>query len=274
MLWRSAQAGVVAMIYIGTSGYSYDDWVGPFYPPGLNRRDFLAYYAQRFRSVEVNYTYYRLPDARTLQAMSTKTPPSFRFAIKANQEMTHVRGKGQTDVFAQFLQALAPLREQGKFGCVLAQFPHSFKCTRANVDYLRAFRELMPADVPTVIEFRDRSWLREETFDFLRQHGFGFCCVDQPNFPSLLPPVAALTSPIGYVRFHGRNRAKWWQHEHAWERYNYLYAPAELQEWVGKVGDLAGKAEEVYVFFNNHYNAQAVQNALQFAELLQEAGLG
>ncbi len=258
------------MIYIGTSGYSYDDWVGPFYPEGMNQRDFLAYYAHRFRCVEVNYTYYRMPDARTLAAMSAKTPADFRFSIKANQEMTHERGGDKAGLFSQFVAALAPLRAQGKFACVLAQFPHSFKCTRASVDYLRVFRELIPTDVPTVIEFRDRSWVRDQTFEFLRQQGLGFCCVDQPNFPSLLPPLAVATAPVAYVRFHGRNRAKWWQHEQAWERYDYLYSREELQEWVGKVKHLAAEAQEVYVFFNNHYNAQAVQNALQFAELLEE----
>lgn len=261
------------MICIGTSGYSYDDWVGPFYPEGMDKREFLSHYAEKFGCVEVNYTWYRMPDARTLAAMSAKTPPGFRFVIKANQEMTHERGGDQPAVFAQFIEALAPLREAGSFGCVLAQFPHSFKCTRPSVNYLRAFRELMPADVPTVIEFRDRSWIRDRTFEFLREHGFGFCCVDQPDFESLVPPVAEVTSAIGYVRFHGRNREKWWEHEEAWERYNYLYTREELGEWVGKVKDIAAQAEDVYVFFNNHYNAQAVQNAMEFAELLDEAGV-
>jgi len=260
------------MIHIGTSGYSYDDWVGPFYPEGTPKNKFLDHYARQFGAVEVNYTYYRLPNARTLAAMSAKTAPDFRFVIKANREMTHEPAEDKAAVFAEFVAALEPLVEQGKFGCVLAQFPNSFKCVKDNVRYLREFRELM-GEVPVVIEFRNRGWIRDDTFSFLREHHFGFCCVDQPQFSSLVPPIAKATSEIGYVRFHGRNREKWWQHDEAWERYNYLYSKEELSEWVDKVAGLATETEELHVFFNNHYGAQAVQNAMDFAELLGEAGV-
>lgn len=258
------------MIYIGTSGYSYDDWVGPFYPEGMNRRDFLSYYAERFDCVEVNYTYYRMPDTGTFAAMAAKTPPGFRFTVKANQEMTHRREQADPALFEQFIAALDPLRRQGKFGCVLAQFPHSFRLSQANVDYLKRLRHLLRG-VPVVIEFRNREWICEETFAFLREAHFGFCCVDQPQFESPVPPVVEATSAIGYVRFHGRNAEKWWEHDEAWERYNYLYSREELAEWAPKVRTLAEQTEETYLFFNNHYHAQAVQNAMDFADLLGES---
>lgn len=259
------------MIHIGTSGYSYDDWVGPFYPEGTPKGDFLDYYAGQFDCSEVNYTYYRMPDARTLEAMSAKTPPDFRFVIKANREMTHEREEADEALFEEFIAALDPLREQGKFGCVLAQFPWGFKLSQQNVDYLKGFRKMMRG-VPVVIEFRNGSWIRDEMFAFLREANFGYCCVDQPRIEGLLPPRVEATSSIGYARFHGRNAEKWWEHEHAWERYDYLYSREELTEWVPKVQSLAEQTEETYVFFNNHYNAQAVQNALEFAELLEDAG--
>ncbi|MGD9495322.1 MAG: DUF72 domain-containing protein [Armatimonadota bacterium] len=261
------------MIRIGTSGYSYDDWVGPFYPDGTDKREFLSYYAQHFDCVEVNYTFYRMPEAGTLQAMSAKTDPGFRFVIKANREMTHEREKADATLFEQFIAALEPLREQSKFGCVLAQFPYSFGLSQANVDYLKSLRRLMHG-VPVVVEFRNREWIRDETFVFLRRADFGFCCVDEPQFGSLMPPIVEATSSIGYVRFHGRNYEKWWQHDEAWERYNYLYSREELAEWVPKVRSLAEQTDETYVFFNNHYHAQAVQNAMDFAELLEEADRG
>lgn len=261
------------MIYIGTSGYSYQDWVGPFYPEGTDKRKFLDHYARRFSCVEVNYTYYRMPTARTLGAMSAKTGGDFRFVVKANQDMTHQREGDKSEIFAEFIAALAPLREAGKLGCVLAQFPSSFKCEKPNVNYLADFAEMM-GEVPVVVEFRHRNWDREDTYEFLRKRGLGFCCVDQPQFDTLMPPVARATSAIGYARFHGRNYEKWWNHEEAWERYNYLYTREELGEWVGKVAALAAETEDTYVFFNNHYNAQAVQNATDFAELLEEAGIG
>ncbi len=258
------------MIRIGTSGYSYADWVGPFYPEGTPRREFLSYYARHFDCVEVNYTFYRMPSARTLAAMSAKTGPDFRFVVKANRQMTHEREKAEAAVFEAFITALRPLREQGKFGCVLAQFPRSFGLTQQNVDYLKRLYRLMH-DVPVVIEFRNREWIRDDMFAFLREAGLGFCCVDQPQFDSLVPPIAEATSTIGYVRFHGRNYAKWWDHEHAWERYDYFYSHEELAEWVPKVRMIAEQTEETYVFFNNHYRAQGIQNAIQFAEMLAEA---
>lgn len=258
------------MICIGTSGYSYDDWVGPFYPEGMDKREFLGYYAERFDCIEVNYTYYRMPDATTLAAMSAKTPPDFRFVIKANQEMTHQREETDPALFEEFIAALDPLREQGKFGCVLAQFPHSFRLTQQNVDYLKQLRHLMHG-VPVVVEFRNDEWIRDEMFAFLRAAHFGFCCVDQPRLAGLVPPVVEATSTIGYVRFHGRNAEKWWEHDHAWERYNYLYSREELSEWVPKVRALAEQTENTYLFFNNHYHAQAVQNAQDFADLLGES---
>ncbi|MEA3402044.1 MAG: DUF72 domain-containing protein [Armatimonadota bacterium] len=258
------------MIHIGTSGFSYDDWVGPFYPEGTDKGDLLDYYAQHFDCNEVNYTYYRMPNGGTLAAMSAKTGPDFRFVIKANRTMTHEREEADEATFQEFIAALDPLREQSKFGCVLAQFPNSFKCTKQNVSYLRRFRELMPG-VPVVLEFRNRGWIRDELWEFLREHDFGYCCVDQPQFSSLIPPIAEATSNIAYVRFHGRNYDKWWQHDEAWERYDYLYSEEELREWVPKVQSLTEQAEDTYLFFNNHYHAQAVQNAMQFAEMLEDA---
>lgn len=258
------------MIHIGTSGYSYEDWVGPFYPEGTDKRNFLDFYARRFSCTEVNYTYYRMPNARTLGAMAAKTPPDFRFVIKTHSSMTHERNADEAD-FAQFVGALEPLRESDRFICALAQFPWGFKCNQQSVDYLKHLRRMLPG-LPVVVEFRNDSWVRREAFEFLREADFGFCCVDQPQLKGLIPPVAEATSAISYVRFHGRNAQKWWHHDEAWERYDYLYSREELAEWVEKVRSLAEQSEETCVFFNNHYGGQAVQNAQEFAEMLEEAG--
>ena len=258
------------MVHIGTSGYSYDDWVGPFYPLGLAKSRFLDHYAKHFGCVEVNYTYYRMPNAATLAAMSRKTGPEFRFVIKAPGELTHERS-GRPEAFGEFSDALQPLVAEGKLGCVLAQFPYSFKPEDETWEYLRHLREQMEG-FEVVVEFRHSGWISPGTFDLLRSLDLGFCCVDEPRMGSLMPPVAEATSDVAYVRFHGRNAQKWFNHQQAWERYNYLYTREELQEWLGKVRGLDARAGETYVFFNNHYNAQAVQNASLFAELLAEEG--
>jgi uncharacterized protein YecE (DUF72 family) len=254
------------MIYIGTSGFSYDDWVGPYYPPNLSKNDWLSFYAKEFNTLEINYTYYRMPTAKTLAGMARKVPDGFRFTLKTPQEMTHTRD-ADAALFPQFIEALKPLTDQKKFGAVLAQFPSSFHRTRENVDYLKNFREQL-RNLPIVVEFRNVQWLNDQTFAFLREHKLGFCCVDEPRLKGLLPPVAEATSQVAYVRFHGRNAAKWWEHEQAYERYDYTYAKAELEEWAPKIQKLNQLAETVFVFTNNHYRAQGIDTARQLRLLL------
>lgn len=264
------------MIHIGTSGYSYADWKGPFYPENIKDNEMLPFYAQDFKATEINYTYYRMPSARTLQAMASKVPDDFVFTIKASKELTHEReaedGGGATpENFQAFNEALKPLIEQRKFGAVLAQFPNSFHPTPENRDYLAVFRERM-GDLPVVVEFRNAAWVTDETMDLLRKNNLGYCCVDEPHMKGLIPPIAVATAPIAYVRFHGRNAQKWWQHEEAYERYSYSYKPEELQEWVPKIDKLENTAKETFVFTNNHYQGQAVQTARQLRDLLEKAG--
>ncbi len=257
------------MLYMGTSGYSYEDWVGPFYPQHLKKTDWLTYYATQFRATEINYTYYRMPNARTLAAMADKVPDGFVFTVKAPQDLTHIR-EDIKGLFPQLKEALQPLIAEGKFGCVLAQFPHSFHNTPENQDYIRVFRERM-GDLPVVVEFRGRDWLTDEIFDLLRQQQLGFCCVDEPRFKELMPPVAVATSPVAYVRFHGRNAKKWWHHERSEERYDYTYPEEELQEWVPKIQQLERESQVVFAFANNHYRGQAADTVRKLEKLLGES---
>ena len=254
------------MIYVGTSGYSYDDWVGPYYPADLPKNKRLDFYAQEFNACELNFSYYRIPTPWMLERIAAKTGKGFQFAIKANQAMTHQREEN-ANVFAQFVQALDPLLQAGKFGCVLLQFPSSFRARPENLHYLRLCRERL-GDLPAVVEFRHAGWLTDETLAFLRAQNLGFCAVDQPRLRGLLPPVAHVTADVAYVRFHGRNAKKWWQHEHAWERYDYAYTQEELAEWVPKIKKLDAQAEKTFVFTNNHWRGQAVDTARQLQNLL------
>ncbi len=257
------------MIFIGTSGFSYDDWVGPYYPESVKKPDWLSFYAREFSTVEINSSYYGIPSVFSLERMAQKTPAGFCFTLKAHQDMTHKREDNE-QVFAQFVAALKPLIEADKFGCVLAQFPSSFHNTPDARAYLEMVRERL-GDLPVVVEVRNRDWLTDETFALLRRLRFGFCCVDEPRLPSLMPPVAVATSDIAYVRFHGRNARKWWNHKEAWERYDYTYKPDELQEWAPKLRELAAASDRLFVFANNHYRGQAIDTARQLKLLLQDA---
>lgn len=258
------------MLRVGTSGYSYTDWKGEFYPANLKQAGMLPFYAQEFNAVEINYTYYRMPSARTLTAMAAKVPPGFQFTLKLNRQITHDRPSdhGPDPALCQeFCQTLKPLQDQGKLGCVLAQFPTAFHNTEENCAYLENLRDLL-GQIPTVVEFRHRSWVDQSVFDWLRQLQLGFCCVDQPSFEVLIPPIAVATAPVAYVRFHGRNAAKWWQHEQAYQRYDYSYSDMELREWVPKLQQLQQQAQQVYIFANNCYKSQSVTTARQLKALM------
>jgi uncharacterized protein YecE (DUF72 family) len=258
-------------IRIGTSGFSYDDWKGHFYPTGMKRGDMLAYYARVFPSVEINSTYYRLPPPRTMVAMAQRVPAGFRFAVKAHANLTHGEVPS-ADQFRQFRECLEPLEDAGMLGCALVQFPWGFGRTPESVAHIRRVRDGL-GGIPLVLEFRNSGWVSDgaldETTGLLRELDCGFCCVDEPRLKGLLPPVTALTSRLAYVRFHGRNAEKWWHHDHPWERYNYLYSAEELQEWRSPVLDLAREAQETFVFFNNHYLGNAAENARAMADLLE-----
>src|SRR5581483_1659637 len=253
------------MIYIGTSGFQYADWVGHYYPEDLPKESWLAFYAEEFHTLEINFTYYRMPTARALAGMARKVPDDFLFTVKATQEMTHGR-EGEPSIFTEFKNALTPLRDANKFGGILAQFPNSFRANEDSRNYLKWMREQLD-DLPVVVEFRNKEWLTEETYSLLRENNLGFCCVDEPYFPR----VAEITSSIAYVRFHGRNYKKWWKHDQAYERYDYTYPVEELEEWTPKIQQMDAMAENTFVFANNHYQAQGIETARQLKMLLTNA---
>jgi uncharacterized protein YecE (DUF72 family) len=252
------------MIKLGTSGFSYDDWIGPVYPQQLPRYAWLEYYAERFETVELNVTYYRVPGEKVIAGWADRTPEEFVYSVKAHRSLTHERDEPG---FKSFADALSPLIQAGKLACVLAQFPHSFHPDPDNRAYLRQMRDGL-AELPVVIEFRDSAWISEETFADLKSMSFGFCCVDEPQLKGLMPSVAVTTGPVAYVRLHGRNAEKWWRHEHAWERYDYTYQVPELEAWVPRIKELDREAPLTLVYANNHYRGQSVDTIRKLETLL------
>jgi len=258
------------MIYVGTAGYSYDDWKGVFYPEKVDKKEMLSLYAEEFSFTEVNSTYYSLPNRYMMYNMQAKTPPQFLFVVKAHRTMTHERENSLQDT-AAFVAAMRPLVEAGKFGCVLAQFPFSFRLNAANVVYLKEMAQRMEG-LETVVEFRHREWIREDIFRFLSEQGLGYVCVDEPRLKNLAPPSARSTGPTGYIRFHGRNSEKWWRHKESYERYDYLYSQEELAGWVPGIASVSKQSPRVFVSMNNHYRGQSVVNARMIREMLKTAG--
>lgn len=253
------------MIYVGTSGFSFRDWVGAFYPPGTPSGKMLEHYAELFPTVEINSTYYRLPDPRVLQGIAERTPRTFRITVKVPAAITHER-KRVPEAFAAFLRVIEPLEHAGKFYGALAQFPFGFRNTPENQDYLRTVRSELPGrDV--FIEFRHDSWDQDEVLALLRTLELGFVSVDEPPLPGLFPARVDATGLVAYIRLHGRNAAHWWAGDGS-RRYDYLYNEEELREWARRIHQVASKTRDTFVFFNNCYGASAPQNAGQMSLLL------
>ncbi len=254
------------VITIGTAGYSYQDWVGPFYPPGLDKREWLAFYGRQFSFTEVNSSFYRMPSPYMLAKMAEKTPAGFKFAVKAYRGITHDRNNLVEDC-RKLAEAVKPLVEAEKLACILLQFPTSYHNTRENRSFLADISRYLEV-YPTTVEFRHKSWAHPAVFSYLKSLNLGFVCVDEPRFDNLMPPMVEATASPAYVRFHGRNYEKWWHHKEAYERYDYLYTREELAEWVPKLRELEQAAGQVYVAMNNHYQGKATINAKMLQELL------
>ncbi len=256
------------MIKIGTSGYSFEDWVGPVYPQNIKKQGMLNYYEEQlgFNVVELNYTYYTLPAQKAIAGIMDKTSAGFEFAVKANKEMTH-KFSGNKDVFKKFCYSLEPLSKENRLACVLAQFPYSFHCRRDNIVYLEKFRELM-GETQLVVEFRNNGWHKEETLDLLRRLDLGYCIVDEPKIKGLMPFQPALTTKIAYFRFHGRNPQ--WYDVPTSVRYDYYYSKDELKGFIQPIKEIDKRAEKTLIFFNNCHAGSAAKNAVQLAKMLNK----
>jgi uncharacterized protein YecE (DUF72 family) len=233
----------------------------------------LDLYAQRFSSVEIDSTYYRVPSAASIESLVRRTPEGFRFTAKLPSTTTHLPQAGNApvrdDVFL-FRNNLAPMIDAGKLACVLAQFPNSFRPNDATRAYLGQLRDALP-DIDLCVEFRHREWQTNDTIELLQSRNIGLVNVDQPHFKTLLRESSDTTSNVAYIRFHGRNAKNWWRGTNE-TRYDYEYSPDELLPWVNRIIDISANPDvrEVFAFFNNHRRGQAVTNAEMLIEMLAE----
>lgn len=259
------------MIYVGTCGYAYKDWLGPFYPATTKQPEMLHFYSHCFKAVEIDASYYGLLQPTTIARMNANTPRDFRFCFKAPQTVTHPPDITVTRVHddAQaFAESVMPIVEAGKFGCALIQFPNSFKPTESGEAYfLRVVEALRPLRL--VAEFRNREWQTPRTNQLLCDLDVGWCNVDMPSYETLMRAGSDVTCAIGYVRFHGRNAAQWWTGDNT-TRYDYDYTNEELIPWTDRLAEIDERVEETYAFFNNHARGNAARNAEAFVDLLRE----
>lgn len=252
-------------VSIGTSGYSYTEWVGPFYPNGTKADEYLPFYARQFPTVELNFSYYRMPEATQLAVMH-QSAPALRFSIKAHQSMTHqIEAHRWREQSALFYRALEPLLKAAVLDAVLLQFPYSFHYETENRRYLDALVQNL-SGLPLAVEFRSARWYNNRTLDALRERSIAFVSLDLPAVEGNPPMMDVPTSPLAYLRLHGRNRDTWWGSDAA-SRYDYLYSEAELTLIAERLTALAAQSERTLVYFNNHKSGQAVANARRLREL-------
>jgi uncharacterized protein YecE (DUF72 family) len=241
-------------ILLGTSGWSYREWVGPFYTE--KDKSLLQAYTRVFKTVEIDSTFYRYPSKGTVMGWARYSPEGFVYTAKLPKLITHEKkldmGQGIQEDLEKFVELMEPLWLGGKLGCLLIQLPPRY-------DYrpkeLEEFFKILPSHIKFAVEFRDLSWMKEETWALLEKYGVAYAIVDEP----LLPPEVRFTASFAYFRWHGKGVRPW---------YNYRYNEEELKPWVPKVKEAAEKVKTLYGYFNNHYHGYAVENCLQVLEML------
>jgi len=255
-------------VRVGPAGWSYPDWEGRVYPRGT--RDRLGFIARHFSMVEVNSSFYAIPEERTTGNWCDTVAewPDFRFTMKLFQGFTHQAGGAGPEEEARFAAALDPLVDAGRLGALLIQFPWSFRDWPRNRDVIvtltQRFRRYRP-----VVEVRHGSWATRSAANFFTGLDIGWCSVDQPLVGDSLEGTDIATGPVGYVRFHGRNRESWFSKEAGRDqRYDYLYSPKELGGWRERIQRIAGKARQTFVVTNNHFLGQAVVNGLELLHMV------
>ena len=254
-------------VLVGTSGYSYTEWVdGGFYPQGTRTPDMLALYAHSFPVVELNYTWYQMIQADAISRMIAKAPKDFLFAAKLTRTLTHERDRDWKEELKKYREGIQPLVQQ--LAAILIQLPPEFIWNVRNRYYLAWLLDSLH-DFPVAVEFRHVSWARDSVFAELEQRRVTLVTVDAPALPKLFPCVDLLTNPaLFFVRFHGRN-LQGWQSGNMQQKFDYSYSREELEQWnESHLIGLRSRADRGIIFFNNHVCAQAPENANLLQTLL------
>lgn len=262
-------------LFVGTSGYSYAEWVeAEFYPSGTKSGKMLPLYARHFSITELNYTWYQMPRAESIERQRQKAPKNFLFAAKLTRSLTHeIDSQHWSEHARSYRDGVAPLVQTGQLVAVLIQLPPSFGRTPSNRKYLANLLDALYG-LPLAIEFRHVSWANDRVFAELERRRVTLVGVDEPNLAGLFPALDVVTNPdLFYVRFHGRN-AKGWRSGNMQLQFDYSYSDAELKEWIdNKIVPMSKQTSRGALFFNNHVRAQAPENAQRLITLLKEQGL-
>ena len=251
-------------LWIGTSGYSYPDWVGAFYPAGMSPQKMFTHYVQRFPLVELNYTFYRPAERTSLLRLAHKAPENFQFIVKLHRSLSHEHDLSEARGIREAVDAL---QQENRLLALLCQFPQEFHYTSQNLGRLEAVADKFPGHT-LAVEFRHYSWHVPEVTDWVRQRQLHLVSVDVPNIPSLYPRQLVLTNQLIYIRLHSRNKNGWYGTDKT--RYDYNYSDQELLEWINALTQAVDKADRALMLFNNCHGSQAALNAQRVQKLLEQ----
>ncbi len=251
-------------VWIGTSGYSYADWVGAFYPRGTPSGKMLSYYSRQFPLVELNFSFYRLPTAAMLNRQADQTPAHFQFLVKVPQTISHDQNPADIEPFRQ---AVMVLKERGQLLGLLCQLPQSVHDKPPARRWLHRLAQEL-SDLDLAVEFRHRSWANPGVDEWLAEEKLDLVAVDAPKIPALYPSGWRQSGPRAYVRLHSRNAAKWYAG--GGERYDYDYSDGELGEWVDAAAEHAAGTGRTLFLFNNCHGGHAAGNARRLQALLEQ----
>jgi uncharacterized protein YecE (DUF72 family) len=260
---------------VGTSGYSYTEWVtAGFYPEGTQTGKMLPLYAKKFSTTELNHTFYQMPKADMIERQRQQAPEGFLFSAKLTRTLTHEVDQAQWRGQAlAYRNGIAPLLQSRQLAAVLIQLPPAFDRSQDHRRYLSALLTELEG-LPLAVEFRHADWMTNKVFSELAKRRVTLVSVDEPALPGLIPALDVVTNPdLMYVRFHGRN-AKGWRSANLQSQFDYHYPDAELREWAeGRIARMALRARQGVLYFNNHVRGQAPQNAQGMVQLLKEQNL-
>lgn len=256
--------GAAPEVWVGTSGYSYNDWVGDFYPPGTRPDKMLGHYCRAFPLVELNFTFYKPPTRSILLRLANKTPAGFQFVVKVPQKISHDESPLE---LAGFRHAVEGLQERGRLAGLLCQFPQSRHCTRPACDWINTLSHEL-GHLRLAVEFRHRSWFRPGLPTWLAEKEIDLVAVDVPEISALFPRGWVQSTSTAYVRLHSRDADKWYAG--GGERYDYGYSDEEMQEWIDELTRHAedGGTTRALFLFNNCQRSRAAVNARRMQALL------
>ncbi len=251
-------------VWIGTSGYSYPDWVGDFYPKGTRPANMLPYYCGSFPLVELNFTFYRPPTGDILGRLADKTPEGFQFVVKLPRTLSHEQ---KPDDLPGFRAAVEALRRRKKLMGLLCQLPQSTHYEKKTVHWLETLAQEL-ADYRPAVEFRHRSWSRPKLTEWMAKQHLDLVAVDVPDLPALFPRGWVQSGRRAYVRLHSRNAANWYRSDK--QRYDYDYDDRALDEWVESLCAAEDRTDEILILFNNCFHGQAIKNGRRMRVRIEE----